>query len=199
MDIPTQVILSWWVPQLLEIASAFLLLSEPTTDGTKQSMATSKRTFMLFWNVFEENLIVTIYILFGVYLLEMDCLDTFKKGNNTEQEEELSKILNEHVDSITKSVREFISSSGGLEQQDNTWETLYSSEYNDDQPFTWRTINEKLPHTFTSATYLLSLSISDELKELLSLQDGPRGTSTSTSIVSKSNLFIVKIIKLTKK
>ena len=193
IDIHATQIISWWIPQLIETISACILLSEPSKDGNSQSMSTSQRTFQSFMTIYQQNLVITIYLLFGVYLLDsFEVIKSTTKSVST-RENELVESVQMHIETITESIRDCLEASMSQEYPEMISNApMYGSDYKfASESVTWRTISSKLPHTFTSATYLFSLSIPDELRFHLALDGSSSRLSDVTNMVGRYyNSFI---------
>jgi hypothetical protein len=66
-DFHTSQTLSWWLPQLIEVMSILLLLSEPSESSDVQHSTTLVEQIL---RIYYTNLVVVIYFLIGGHLLD---------------------------------------------------------------------------------------------------------------------------------
>lgn len=184
--------MSWWLPQQIELLSATLLLSNPSFDGNNQSLETGKALFSEFIQKYEENLVILVYLLFGGYLQENELLSILINNDTGIEEVELLNSINEKISSITELIRASVQygyddSNGTLNDQhafDCLEDTLHEPTY-------WKSMENRVPRTFSICNNLFTLSVPADLRYHMALESNSASIIDTSSFVS---IFLIYIL-----
>ena len=177
-------ILSWWLPQLIETLSALLLLSDISSDGTKQSMSTGIEAFNSFLAQYLDNLVLVIYLLLGGYMLEDPLMSMIAKKDVEATEEDLHACISDKIVSVTSLVRAAVNACKSSNSQFlNRNNSFYGMPMEEESDVTWKTICTRVPHTFASSNYLFTLSLPEEMRFHFGLDNSSRVSTPLNNIV----------------
>ena len=70
-DVHTIRIISWWLPQFIEILSILLLISAPSDSDSNSILLRDNKTLESFFTCYQSNLVIVIYLLSGAYLVDL--------------------------------------------------------------------------------------------------------------------------------
>eukprot|EP00012_Vannella_robusta_P001408 CAMPEP_0206187280 /NCGR_PEP_ID=MMETSP0166-20121206/2904_1 /ASSEMBLY_ACC=CAM_ASM_000260 /TAXON_ID=95228 /ORGANISM="Vannella robusta, Strain DIVA3 518/3/11/1/6" /LENGTH=381 /DNA_ID=CAMNT_0053602825 /DNA_START=205 /DNA_END=1347 /DNA_ORIENTATION=+ len=166
-DNHTTQILSWWLPQFIEILSVVLLLSDTNTDGSSQILK-DNNTVESYFNCYRANIVIVVYLLTGAYLVDQSLTTRIQEIEKDIAAKELycATQLEEKTKKITSSIRKRLHSA---------CKDCSDFSIPKDQPLagrvkkaphqirSWKDIYESLPPVSSTSAYLFTLDIPQEL------------------------------------
>lgn len=183
--------MSWWLPQQIELLSAALLLSNPSSDGNRQTLDTGKSTFDEFVHKYEENLVILVYLLFGVYLQDDYLLSILSNNDIGMEEEQLLVSIKEKIANVTELIRASVqygcNDSYGTLNDQHSFDGLEESSMHD--RITWKSVSNKAPRSFSTSNNLFTLSVPADLRYHLSLESNSSTIIDTSSFVNFFYLF----------
>jgi len=201
-------IISWWLPQFVEMLCVLLLISEPTKDGSTQQLKDTK-TLESYFSLYQANLVIVIYLLSGEYLFDLKIVDRVLnlQRDFSQREKDCLDSLQMKTSQITSSIRKrlrctFKDSLGDrLKCPLDSKDSLAKNSKVDsqvEQIKQWKDIYHSLPPVCCHSIYLFLLHMPSDLCDHFSINIPTPTSLTSSQLIAQSNPLLALLDRVLK-